>query len=216
MVLAMIIAIDGTAASGKGTLARRLAAHYGLHHLDTGLIYRGVGAAVLSAGADPADPEAAEAAARALDPSALEDPSLRGDAAAVAASTVAAIPVVRDVLRQFQRDFAQRPPGAVLDGRDIGTVVLPDADAKIFVTATLEARTDRRHKELRGRGQAVIYADVLRDLRERDERDSRRTVSPLQPAVDAFVLDTSEMSPDAVFEAVCDHIQACPKRHQAE
>ena len=212
----MIIAIDGTAASGKGTLARRVAARYGLHYLDTGLIYRGVGNAVLNAGADPADPVAAEAAARALDPSALDDPALRGDAAAGAASRVAAIPVVREILLQFQRDFAERPPGAVLDGRDIGTVVLPEADAKIFVTATIETRADRRYKELRGRGQAVIYADVLRDLRERDERDSRRTVSPLQPAVDAFVLDTSAMSPDAVLEAACDHIQARPKRRQAD
>ena len=212
----MIIAIDGTAASGKGTLARRLAAHYGLHHLDTGLIYRGVGCAVLQAGAEPADPAAAETAARGLDPSALADPALRGDAAAVAASMVAAIPVVRDVLRQFQRDFAARPPGAVLDGRDIGTVVLPDADAKIFVTASLEARADRRYRELRGRTQAVIYADVLRDLKERDDRDSRRTVSPLQPAVGAFVLDTSAMSPDAVFDAVCDHIQSRPKGCRAE
>ena len=212
----MIIAIDGTAASGKGTLARLVADRYGLHHLDTGLIYRGVGHAVLTAGADPADPAAAEAAARALDPSALGDPALRGDAAAVAASKVAAIPVVREVLLQFQRDFAAQTPGAVLDGRDIGTMVLPEADAKIFVTATIETRADRRYKELRGRGQAVIYADVLRDLRERDERDSRRTVSPLQPAVDAFVLDTSAMSPDAVLEAACDHIQARPKRRQAD
>ena len=212
----MIVAIDGTAASGKGTLARRVAARYGLHHLDTGLIYRGVGHAVLSAGADPANPAAAETAARALDPSALGDPALRGDAAAAAASKVAAIPVVRAVLLQFQRDFAARPPGAVLDGRDIGTVVLPDADAKIFVTATIETRADRRYKELRGRGQAVIYADVLRDLRERDDRDSRRTVSPLQPAVDAFVLDTSALSPDAVFEAACDHIQARRERRQAD
>ena len=212
----MIIAIDGTAASGKGTLARRLAAHYGLHHLDTGLIYRGVGSAVLNNGGDPSDPAAAETAARALDPSALDNPALRGDAAASAASKVAAIPAVRAVLLQFQRDFASQPPGAVVDGRDIGTVVLPDADAKIFVTATLEARAARRHKELRGQGQAVIYADVLRDLRERDDRDSRRTVSPLQPAVGAFVLDTSALSPDAVFEAVCDHIQARLSRRRAD
>lgn len=195
-----VIAIDGTAASGKGTLARRLAAAYGFDHLDTGLLYRAVGVAVLRGGGNPDDPIAGLAAVLALDPSGLGDPELRGDAAAQAASRVSAIPGVRTALLDFQRRFAERPPGAVLDGRDIGTVICPDAPAKIFVTATLETRTARRWKELRERGHEVIYDEVLDDLRQRDERDRRRAVAPLVPASDAFLLDTSQLTADQVFE----------------
>ena len=197
----MIIAIDGPAASGKGTLGRRLAAHFDLRHMDTGLLYRAVGLAVLRSGSDPSNAVAAEAAARALRPEDLETPELRTDKVAQAASKVAAMPVVRDVLLQFQRDFAHRPPGAVLDGRDIGTVVCPDADAKFYLTASLEARADRRFKELRERGHDVIYPAVLQDMTQRDERDSGRAVAPLKPADDAKVLDTSDMTADQAFEA---------------
>lgn len=208
----MIIAVDGPAASGKGTLARRLAEHLGYAHLDTGRLYRAVGLAVLRAGGDPADPGAAEAAARALDPGSLEDPALAGDDAAQAASKVAAIPAVRAVLLAFQREFAAQPPGggagAVLDGRDIGTVVCPGADFKFFVTASAEIRAERRHKELLNRGEASIYARVLQDLRERDARDSARDVAPLKPADDAIVLDTSDMDADAAFATAVRHIEA--------
>ena len=201
----MIIAIDGPAASGKGTLARRLAAHFGYAHLDSGKIYRAVGLAVLRAGKDPEDPAAAVAAAGTLNADDLGNPDLAGDDAAVAASKVAAIPAVRAAVLDFQRDFAINPPGgaggAVIDGRDIGTVVCPDAAVKLFVTASVEARAERRHKELLGRGEASIYARVLQDLKERDARDTNRAVAPLRPAEDAEVMDTSEMDPDAAFAA---------------
>jgi cytidylate kinase len=202
----MIIAVDGPAASGKGTLARRLAAHFGLNYLDTGLIYRAVGLSVLRAGDDPGDAKAAEAAAQKLDPDTLSDPALRGEAAGAAASKVGAIPGVRAALLDFQRAFAQRPPGAVLDGRDIGTVVCPQADAKLFVTASPEVRAERRLKELLDNGVSVIRERVLRDMRERDARDSARSVAPLVPAVDAVVLDTSAMDADAAFAAAVDII----------
>ena len=197
----MIIAIDGPAASGKGTLGRRLSAHFGLRHLDTGLLYRATGLAVLLAGGNPANIEAAEAAARALQPDDLDVPDLRADKAAQAASKVAAIPGVRAALLDFQRDFARRPPGAVLDGRDIGTVVCPDADAKFFVTASLEVRASRRFKELRERGHDAIYAAVLQDMTQRDARDSGRAVAPLKPAGDALFLDSSDMTADEAFES---------------
>ena len=197
----MIIAIDGPAASGKGTLGRRLAEHFGLRHMDTGLLYRAVGFAVLRSGSDPANEVAAEAAARALKPEDLETPELRADKVAQAASKVAAMPKVRDLLLAFQRDFARRPPGAVLDGRDIGTVVCPDAEAKFFLTASLEARAERRFKELRERGHDVIYPAVLQDMTQRDARDSGRAVAPTRPADDAKVLDTSDMTADQAFEA---------------
>lgn len=196
----MILALDGPAASGKGTLARRLAAHYGLPHLDSGLLYRAVGMAVVDGGGDPADEAAAVRAARQLSVDSLQAPQLRGDAAAKAASQVAAIPAVREALKDFQQAFVNRPGGAVVDGRDIGTVIAPHADAKLFVTASVEVRAERRLKELLGRGQAAIYADVLRDLQERDERDSRRTVAPLVPAEDACVLDTSALDAGQAFE----------------
>ena len=196
----MIIAIDGPAASGKGTLGRRLAVHFNLRHLDTGLLYRATGLAVLRAGGDPTGPEAAEAAARALQPEDLDVSGLRADRAAQAASKVAAIPGVRSALLDFQRDFAHRPPGAVLDGRDIGTVVCPDANAKFFVTASLEVRADRRFKELRERGHDVIYPAILQDMMQRDARDSGREVAPLKPADDALFLDSSDMTADEAFE----------------
>lgn len=207
----MIVAVDGPAASGKGTLARRLAAHLGYAHLDTGKLYRAVGHAVLSAGGDPEDAAAATRAAKSLRIEDLGDPALLGDTAAVAASKVAAIPCVRAALLRFQQDFARNPPGgaagAVLDGRDIGTVVCPGAQAKLFVTAEVAVRAERRHKELIGRGEPSIYAQVLQDLKERDARDSDRAVAPLRPARDAKILDTSALDPDAVFAAALAHIE---------
>ncbi|MBI1986409.1 MAG: (d)CMP kinase [Rhodospirillales bacterium] len=208
----MIIAIDGPAAAGKGTLARRLAKHFGLAYLDTGLIYRAVGMAVVRAGGDPNRPETAEKAARALKPEDLEAQDLRSDAAADAASRVSAIPGVRQALLAFQRKFAKNPPkgakGAVLDGRDIGTVVCPDADIKLFVTARVEVRAERRFKELRDRGLEAIHGRVLADMKERDARDSARPVSPLEPAKDAYQLDTSELDADQAFAAALGFIAA--------
>jgi cytidylate kinase len=207
----MIVAVDGPAASGKGTLARRLAAHLGYAHLDTGKLYRAVGHAVLSAGGDPEDAAAAIRAAKALTAEALDDPALLGDTAAAAASKVAAIPGVRTALLKFQQAFAANPPGgaagAVLDGRDIGTVVCPEAEAKLFVTADVAIRAERRHKELIGRGETSIYARVLQDLKERDARDSNRAVAPLRAARDAKILDTSALDPDAVFAAALAYIE---------
>lgn len=206
----MIIAIDGPAAAGKGTLARRVAEHFGLAYLDTGAIYRAVGLTVLRSGGNPADTAAALEAARALTPEDLarlqRDPELRSEAAGQAASQVAAQQPVRDALLDFQRRFAKEPPdgtkGAVLDGRDIGTVVCPDADHKIFVTASPEVRARRRIKELREKGIEVIESRVLQDMKERDARDRERSVAPLRPAEGAFVLDTSDLDADAAFAAV--------------
>jgi len=195
----MIIAIDGPAGVGKGTLAKRLAAHFGLHHLDTGSLYRGVGRDVLAAGHNPADPGAATAAARSLDPATLADPRLRAEDVAAAASVVAAIPEVRRALLEFQRSFAHRLPGAVLDGRDIGTVICPEAEVKLFVDARPEVRAARRWRELRGRGVAIDLAQVLAEIYERDERDRKRSAAPLAAAPDATVLDTSDLDADAVF-----------------
>ena len=207
----MIVAVDGPSASGKGTLARRLAVHLGYAHLDTGKLYRAVGLAVLAAGGDPEDAAAATRAAKALTADALGDPALLGDAAAAAASKVAAIPCVRAALLKFQQEFAANPPGgapgAVLDGRDIGTVVCPGAAVKLFVTADVAVRAERRHKELIGRGETSIYARVLQDLKERDARDSNRAVAPLRAARDAKILDTSALDPDAVFAAALAFIE---------
>jgi cytidylate kinase len=202
----MIIAIDGPAASGKGTLARRVAAHYGLNYLDTGLLYRAVAYALISRGLSPADEDAACAAARDLDPAALDEPALRGRGVGEAASIVAAIPGVRDLLRAFQRRFAATPPGAVLDGRDIGTVVCPDADVKLFVTASPEERARRRWKELTESGANAVQADILTDLRIRDARDSERAVAPLRRAADAHLLDTTELDIEAAFRAAVELI----------
>ena len=199
----MIIAIDGPAAAGKGTLARRVAEHFNLAYLDTGLIYRAVGRKVLDDGADANDAVAAEVVARALVPADLERDGLRTDETAQAASKVSAVPGVRAALLDFQRDFAQAPPagfqGAVLDGRDIGTVVCPDADVKIFISADVEVRAKRRVKELQDRVGEAIYARVLEDMMERDARDSDRAVSPLEPAADAHTLDTSNLDADQVL-----------------
>ncbi len=200
----MIIAVDGPAAAGKGTLARRLAASLDFALLDSGALYRAVAARLLAAGGDPADEDGACAAARELNAADLERAELRSEAVAQAASVVAARPAVRAVLLEFQRHFATAPPegkkGAVLDGRDIGTVVCPAADVKLFVTASLEERANRRYKELLDRGEEAIHARVLQEMRDRDARDSGRAAAPLKPADDAIVLDTTEMNADAVFE----------------
>jgi CMP/dCMP kinase len=196
----MIIAIDGPAASGKGTLAKRIAAHFGLHHLDTGLLYRAVARDVQRVGAALDDAERAAAAARALDPAELDDPDLRKPGAGEAASIVARIPQVRAALLEFQRSFARRPPGAVLDGRDIGTAVCPDADVKIYVTATPEVRAERRYLEMQGRGEAATYEGVLADIRRRDQRDASRDTAPMRSADDAFLLDTSNLDIEAAFD----------------
>jgi CMP/dCMP kinase len=198
-----IVAIDGPAASGKGTLARRLAEHFSLAHLDTGKLYRATAFLVLVAGGDPADPAAATEAARRVDPARLADPALLTEEVAQASSIVAAIPAVRGALLDRQRDFAAHPPppfrGAVLDGRDIGTAVCPDATVKLFVTASPEARAERRLRELRERGATVIYGDVLQDMKERDARDSERRVAPLAAAPDAVTIDTTGLDADQVF-----------------
>ena len=197
----MIIAIDGPAASGKGTLAKRLADHMGFHCLDTGLLYRAVARDVARLGFRLEDASAAVAAARGLHPRELEDASLRGTAAGDAASIVARLPEVRAALLAYQRDFARRPPGAVLDGRDIGTVVCPGADVKIFVTATPEVRARRRFSEFEARGMGVAYETVLADILARDARDSGRANAPMIVAADALLLDTSNLSIEAAFDA---------------
>lgn len=198
-----VIAIDGPAASGKGTLAKRLAAALGFAHLDTGLLYRAVGMAA-AAGGHHADPDAFVAAAERLSAADLERPDLRGDIAARMASIGAAIPAVRAALLDYQRRFAASPPGgapgAVLEGRDIGTVICPDAAVKLYLTASVEERARRRVAELQGRGEAAIYATVLRELQDRDRRDQERAVAPLKPAADAVVLDTTELDRDQALE----------------
>lgn len=206
----MIIAIDGHSASGKGTLARRIAAHFGLAHLETGALYRAVALKVARAGG-PEDAATAAAAARALGPAELTDPALREEAIGDLASRLAALQPVRDALLDFQRDFAARPPGgvagAVLDGRDVGTVVCPDADHKIFLTASPEVRAARRAKELREKGLAVIDSAVLDDMRRRDARDSERAAAPLKAASDALVLDTSVLDVEQAFRAALAFIE---------
>ena len=213
--MSIVIAIDGPAAAGKGTLARSLEEHFKLSKLDTGLLYRATGWKVLENGGDPEDAATAEAAARALDPAELANPALRTDEAAQAASKVSAIPGVRAALLDFQRNFAKNPPyladggaaqGAILDGRDIGTTVCPDADAKLFITASTEIRAKRRFKELQDRGLEAIYARVLEDMKERDARDSNRSASPLVAADDAFVLDTSDLDAEQALAAALDFI----------
>jgi len=197
----MIIAIDGPAASGKGTLARMIGDHYGVPVLDTGLLYRAVARDTARSGFRLDDTWAALAAARSLDPTSLDDPALRGPAAGEAASIVARIPEVRSALLEFQRTFARTPGGAVLDGRDIGTVVCPDADVKIFVTAAPEVRARRRFEELKARGDEVTFERVLDDIRQRDARDAGRGSAPMKRADDALLLDTSELDISAAFDA---------------
>jgi CMP/dCMP kinase len=204
----MIIAIDGPAASGKGTIARQIAAVYGLHHLDTGLLYRAVAKAMLDAGYPPDDAARATEAATALDPTKFEDYALKLAPITEAASVVAAIPQVRQALMNYQRGFATKPPGAVLDGRDIGTVIAPGADVKLFVVASPEVRAKRRALELRARGETADEEEVLADLLRRDERDSRRTAAPLTQAPDAHLLDTTHLGIDAAFRAAVDIIEA--------
>ena len=196
----MIIAIDGPAASGKGTLARRLATHYGLPHLDTGLLYRATAASLLQAERDLHDVEAAVAAARGLALTDFDEARLRGPKMGEAASVVAAIPEVRAALVRVQRDFAARPGGAVLDGRDIGTVICRDADVKIFVTATPSARAQRRALELAQRGERVDYSVILAEIVKRDARDTQRSNAPMRAADDAVHLDTTYLSIDDAFE----------------
>lgn len=243
----LVIAVDGPAASGKGTLARRIAEHFNLDYLDTGSLYRAVGMKLVYGGKDPHDPKAAAEAARSIDAEDLANPRLRQERIGQAASVVSAFPEVREALLNFQRNFAYRggkepsPPGrgqgegsatnsgfspgataltpalsrgergkkrgAVLDGRDIGTVVCPDANFKFFITATLYARAKRRHKELSGQGVEVVFESVLEDLRERDERDSKRTIAPLKPAGDALVIDTSSLDASEVFAQACKVIE---------
>ena len=197
----MIIAIDGPAASGKGTLGKRLAAHFGLRHLDTGLIYRAVAKALLDAGHPLEDRDRAVAAAKTLDPARFDEKTLKGHAIGEAASIVSAIPDVRAALLAFQRDFAAKPPGAVLDGRDIGTVVCPDADVKIFVVAAPEERARRRATELRAAGQPADEAAILADILRRDERDRTRAIAPLVAAADAHELDTTRLDVDRAVAA---------------
>ncbi len=203
----MIIAIDGPAASGKGTIARRLAAHYGLSHLDTGLLYRATARVLLDRGERLDDPDRAVAAARGLALTDFDEARLRGAEMGEAASVVGAIPDVRAALLAMQRNFAARPEGAVLDGRDIGTVICPAAEVKIFVTADPETRAQRRALELAKRGEKVDYASVLADIRKRDERDSARSSAPLVAAGDAVKLDTSALDIESAVRAAIEIVE---------
>ena len=206
------IAVDGPAASGKGTIALRLGGLCGYPVLDSGLLYRAVGMRVLSQGGDLGDEAAATAAARALDPAELESPTVRSRAAGEAASRVAIYTPVRQVLRDFQRAFAAQEPGAVIDGRDIGTVIAPAAPAKLYVTATAEARAGRRWKQLVSQGETVTYEDILADIRTRDARDAARADSPMVAAPDAVLLDTTQMTIDAAFDAARRIVEAARSR----
>jgi len=198
----VIIAIDGPSASGKGTLARALASKLGYHYLDTGSLYRMVGLTVARMAVDPNDEEACAAVAARLDPAFFADTDLRGELVGGYASKVAVLPKVRAALLKLQRDFAVNPPGAVLDGRDIGTVICPQADFKFYITASVEVRAERRHLETPGSDLLAIKADIL----ARDERDANRMVAPLKPAVDAVVIDTSHLSPVDALQKVLTHI----------
>jgi CMP/dCMP kinase len=213
-----VVAIDGPAASGKGTLARRLGDRFGFAHLDTGTLYRATALLILDQAGDASDPATAEAAARRVDLQILSEPRLRGPAVAAAASIVAAIPAVRNRLLDLQRRFAAHPPpparGAILDGRDIGSVVCPSADVKLFLTASAEVRAQRRAAELRQQGTAAIYEDVLHEMTERDARDSGRRAAPLIAPPDAAVIDTTTLDADAVFELACDLIHRTLKEKE--
>jgi cytidylate kinase len=211
----MIIAIDGPAASGKGTLAKRLATHFGLRHLDTGLLYRAVAKALLDAGADLEDERQAVAAAQNLDAAGLNEASLKGRGMAEPASIVSTMARVREALVELQRNFAATAPGAVLDGRDIGTVICPHADVKIFVDATPEVRAHRRTIELLAKGLTVDEAKILDEIRRRDERDRTRSVAPLKPAEDAHRLDTTALDIEAaVGQAIAIVEQALSRRRR--
>lgn len=199
----MIIAIDGTTASGKGTLARKVAERYGLKRLDTGAIYRGVALALLDAGVDPADVAQATCAAESLDLETIDEERIRSGPVGTAASVVSAIPAVRAALLEAQRRFAAAPQGAVLDGRDIGTVVCPNADVKLFVTADLAVRAERRWRELVARGETVSLDQVAAEIAARDKRDAERPIAPLKPALDAHLLDTTSLSIEAAAAAAC-------------
>ena len=205
----MLIAVDGPAAAGKGTLSRRLAEHFNLARLDTGLIYRTVAKKVLET-KDPENNKIAIEIAQFLSLNDLDTNGLRDEAIGTAASKISVIPEVRKILLNFQRNFAKNPPngkvGAILDGRDIGTVVCPKAEFKLFITASSKIRAERRFKELQDRGKEAIRSAILRDIIDRDERDSIRSVSPLLPARDAQILDTSKLDPDAVFNLALDFI----------
>jgi CMP/dCMP kinase len=207
----VIIAIDGPAASGKGTLAKRLAAHLGLPHLDTGLLYRAVGRAMLDRGLDLGDQGAAGEIAEALEVGDLDEDRLRGREMGEAASIVAAQPKVRKALLDLQRRFAHQKGGAVLDGRDIGTVICPEADAKLFVTATPEERARRRHRELLSRNEAAEFEVILADIRRRDERDMTRSAAPLRPAQDATILDTTALDVEGAFRAALEIVEPIRK-----
>lgn len=208
----MIIAVDGPTASGKGTIAAGLAEHYGLKRLDTGSLYRAVGLAVLDAGDEPADEAAAVRAAEALDLGAIDEDRIRSSTAGLAASKVAAIPAVRAVLRKTQRIFASDPKGAVLDGRDIGSVICPNADVKLFVTAALRARAQRRHAELARRGETIGLAELEAQIAERDRRDMERKDSPLVQTPDAHVLDTTALTVDEAVAAAVAIVEASRPR----
>lgn len=209
----MIIAVDGPSASGKGTIAKRIAEHYGFHYLDTGLLYRAVARDVLAQGADLSDETAAVNAARALDAESLSDPSLRNRSMGEAASRVAALPQVRAALLEFQREFARHLPGVVMDGRDIGTVICPDADVKLYVTATAEERARRRYLELRKRGESVTQDGIYSDILKRDRRDEGRSSAPLRKADDAYLLDTTNLDIEAAFNAAVELINAATGRN---
>ncbi len=213
--MGFVIAIDGPAASGKGTIAEGLGRAYGLPVLDSGLLYRAVGVSLLREGGDPSDPRTAERTARTLDKGRLGDPAYRTREAGEAASRVAIHPGVRTALRDFQRDFAAQQGGAVIDGRDIGTVIVPDAPAKLFVTASPEVRAERRFKQLTGQGERVGYEDILADIRRRDERDTGRKEAPLVRAEDAALLDTTSMSISEAADAARRIVEAARVRWEA-
>ena len=217
MSISIVIAVDGTAASGKGTLAKKLAQHFRFAHLDSGSLYRLVALAVADAGGDPSREQDAAAAARSIETAKRDDDRIRSAEVGRAASIVSAFPEVRKSLLQFQREFAARPPnrakGAVIDGRDIGTVICPDATAKLFVDARPEVRAHRRWLELKGRGEDADEAQLLAEILERDRRDRERAVSPLKPAPDALLLDTTHLDIDAAFAAALALVQ--PKVEEA-